>query len=98
MFNPCRDYCYTRLGKQYSEECDETCEYANFVKKTNQYMEENERLVMQFINQVNESNEKNSQIISKIDKTIAESRAIADETDQLLKEQREIIDEMKRRK
>lgn len=33
MFVPCVDYCFNRLGKQYSpEDCDETCDYAMTVK------------------------------------------------------------------
>lgn len=28
MFVPCRDHCYLRYGKQYTEECDTTCDYA----------------------------------------------------------------------
>lgn len=33
MFNPCRDHCYFRYGKQYTPECDSTCEYAKVVKE-----------------------------------------------------------------
>lgn len=28
MFNPCYDHCYIIRGKQYTKECDATCEYA----------------------------------------------------------------------
>lgn len=28
MFNPCYEHCYLRYGKQYTEECDTTCDYA----------------------------------------------------------------------
>ena len=28
MFNPCKDYCFIRLGKQYTEECNNSCEFA----------------------------------------------------------------------
>ena len=31
MYNPCFE-CMNRYGKQYSEECDNTCEYAVAVK------------------------------------------------------------------
>ena len=31
--NPCVDLCYLRYGKEYSEECDETCDYAKAVKE-----------------------------------------------------------------
>lgn len=33
MMNPCRDYCYLRFGKQYTESCDTTCDYAKVVKE-----------------------------------------------------------------
>lgn len=28
---PCRDYCYVRYGKQYTPDCDNTCDYARVV-------------------------------------------------------------------
>ena len=28
QFVPCRDHCYIRYGKQYTKECDTTCDYA----------------------------------------------------------------------
>lgn len=31
MFNPCFE-CWNRYGKQYTKECDSTCEYAVAVK------------------------------------------------------------------
>ena len=31
--NPCVDYCYLRLNKQYDESCDNVCDYAKEVKK-----------------------------------------------------------------
>lgn len=31
--NPCMDLCYIRYGKQYSEKCDDKCEYAHAVKQ-----------------------------------------------------------------
>lgn len=40
MFNPCIEYCYNRLGKQYSSECDDNCEYAKAVKERNFLNEE----------------------------------------------------------
>ena len=33
MFEPCVDHCYIRHGKQYSIECDDTCEYEKIVKE-----------------------------------------------------------------
>lgn len=33
LFNPCYEHCYLRLGKQYSSECDNKCEYAKAVKE-----------------------------------------------------------------
>mgnify|MGYP003571243816 CR=1 FL=1 len=34
MFNPCYEYCYLRLGRQYKESyCNENCEYAATVKE-----------------------------------------------------------------
>ena len=35
MFNPCVEYCYNRLGKQYSSDCDDKCEDAKVVKERN---------------------------------------------------------------
>lgn len=32
MFIPCRDYCYLRFNKQYTKECNNTCDYARIVK------------------------------------------------------------------
>lgn len=26
--NPCKDWCYTRFGKEYTPECDGYCDYA----------------------------------------------------------------------
>ena len=32
MLIPCKDYCYLRFGKQYTEKCDNACDYARVVK------------------------------------------------------------------
>lgn len=32
MYNPCFE-CLNRYGKQYTEECDDTCDYASAVKR-----------------------------------------------------------------
>ncbi len=29
--DPCYDFCYLRYNKQYSQDCDSTCEYAKVV-------------------------------------------------------------------
>lgn len=34
MYNPCFE-CMNRYGKQYTEECDNTCNYAQAVKERN---------------------------------------------------------------
>lgn len=36
MYNPCFE-CYNRYGKQYTKDCDDTCEYANIVCKLKSY-------------------------------------------------------------
>ena len=36
MYNPCFE-CYNRYGKQYTEECDDTCEYAHVLSKLKPY-------------------------------------------------------------
>ena len=36
MYNPCLE-CYNRYGRQYTEECDEMCEYANILSKLKPY-------------------------------------------------------------
>lgn len=36
MYNPCLE-CLNRYGKQYTEECDNTCEYANALSKLKPY-------------------------------------------------------------
>lgn len=33
MLIPCHDHCYLRYGKQYTKECDTTCDYAKAVKE-----------------------------------------------------------------
>lgn len=38
MFSPC-EMCFQRYGKQYSEECDETCEYAKLYKALSDILE-----------------------------------------------------------
>lgn len=34
-FIPCRDHCYLRYGRQYTEECDTTCDYARVCLENN---------------------------------------------------------------
>ncbi len=36
MYNPCFE-CLNRYGKQYTEECDNTCEYAHALSKLKPY-------------------------------------------------------------
>lgn len=36
MYNPCFE-CMNRYGKEYTEECDNTCEYANALSKLKLY-------------------------------------------------------------
>ena len=36
MYNPCSE-CWNRYGKQYTEECDNKCDYANVVSKLRSY-------------------------------------------------------------
>lgn len=36
MFIPCHDHCYIRYGKQYTKECDTTCDYAKAVLESKQ--------------------------------------------------------------
>lgn len=33
MLNPCYEYCYLRFDKQYTEDCDDRCEFAKVVKE-----------------------------------------------------------------
>lgn len=33
IFVPCRDHCYIRYGKQYTKECNTTCDYAKVCLK-----------------------------------------------------------------
>lgn len=44
MMIPCRDYCYIRFGRQYTEECDTRCDYAKSVKESKQLRSEIVRL------------------------------------------------------
>ena len=37
MFVPCRDHCYLRYGKQYTEECDTNCDYAKVCLENKKY-------------------------------------------------------------
>lgn len=37
MFILCRDHCYIRYGKQYTEECDTTCDYARVYLENKKY-------------------------------------------------------------
>lgn len=34
MFIPCYEHCYLRFRKQYTQECDTTCAYAEAVLKS----------------------------------------------------------------
>ena len=36
MYNPCFE-CYNRYGHSYTEECDNTCEYAHALSKLKSY-------------------------------------------------------------
>ena len=36
MYNPCFE-CMNRYGRQYTEECDSKCEYANAISKLKPY-------------------------------------------------------------
>lgn len=36
MYYPCEE-CLNRYGHSYTEECDETCEYANVISKLKPY-------------------------------------------------------------
>ena len=36
MYNPCLE-CYNRYDRQYSEECDNTCQYAHILSKLKPY-------------------------------------------------------------
>lgn len=36
MYNPCFE-CSNRYNREYTEECDNTCEYAHFVKRIKDY-------------------------------------------------------------
>ena len=40
LFNPCLDYCYLHNGKQYSSECDKSCEFAKIAKELTKIMME----------------------------------------------------------
>lgn len=42
MINPCIDFCYHRYGRQYSQECDDKCEYAKLIKEKSR-LESNEK-------------------------------------------------------
>lgn len=33
IFNPCYDYCYIRLNKQYTEDCDKKCDFAKAIEE-----------------------------------------------------------------
>lgn len=43
-FNPCTDYCYVRYGKQYSKECEESCDYAQAVLELKKCKDNYEKL------------------------------------------------------
>ena len=36
MFVPCFESCYLKYGKQYSEECNDSCDYAKAVLEKNE--------------------------------------------------------------
>lgn len=38
--NPCMDLCYIRYGKQYTEKCNEGCEYAYVVQQLKKQKEQ----------------------------------------------------------
>lgn len=40
MMIPCKDHCYIRFGKQYTEDCDTRCDYAKAVKESQQLRSE----------------------------------------------------------
>lgn len=40
LFNPCLEYCQNHFGKQYTSECDSTCEFAKAVKENEMIKEE----------------------------------------------------------
>ena len=46
LFNPCYDYCYLKYGKQYTEECDSTCDYARVCLENKELQEREERRAM----------------------------------------------------
>ena len=39
MYSPCFE-CLNRYGKQYSKECDNTCDYAASIKTRNRLLDE----------------------------------------------------------
>lgn len=41
MFNPCYEHCYLRFGNQYTEDCDDKCEFAKAVKEKKLLEEKN---------------------------------------------------------
>lgn len=43
-FNPCTDYCYVRHNKQYSDDCIETCDYAQAVLELKKCKDNYEKL------------------------------------------------------
>lgn len=49
MFVPCYEHCYLKFGKQYSEECDDICDYAKASKEN----KELERILVTILNYYN---------------------------------------------
>ena len=33
LFIPCYEHCFLRYGKQYTKDCDDTCDYAKVIKE-----------------------------------------------------------------
>ena len=54
MFNPCVDYCWNRFGREYSKDCDNTCEFAKIAKELDKYKELFEKLYSAFDKYFNE--------------------------------------------
>lgn len=42
--NPCKDFCYTHTGKEYSPLCDSTCEFAKAVSENRKFKETEEAI------------------------------------------------------
>ena len=87
MFSPCRDYCYVRLGKQYTEECDNTCEYAKTIKELNESLKNASVIIQEYeeyFTHFNESLNKTGEIISEMKTVTDERKKLQTETIELL--------------